>query len=52
MSFLSTKSRLALGQVSLVVSRLMAASWFDLVPVRLAAGREGQAALAEAIAPT
>jgi PAS domain-containing protein len=50
MNFLSTKSRMAIGQVSLVVSMLMTASLFGLVPDRPAAVREGRAALAEAIA--
>jgi hypothetical protein len=50
MNVLSTTSRLALGQVSLMVSRLMTASWFGLVPDRPAAVRKGRAALAEAIA--
>jgi len=50
MNFLSTKSRMALGQVSLVVSILMTASLFGLMPDRIAAVRDGRAALAEAIA--
>jgi hypothetical protein len=50
MNVLSTKPRMALGQVSLVVSRLMAASLVGLVPDRPAAVRKGRAALAEAIA--
>ncbi len=43
---------MALGQVSLVVSMLMTAGLFGLVPDRTAAVREGRAALAEAIAAT
>jgi signal transduction histidine kinase/DNA-binding NarL/FixJ family response regulator len=50
MNFLSTKSRMAIGQVSLVVSILMTASLFGLMPDRIAAVRDGRAALAEAIA--
>jgi hypothetical protein len=52
MNFLSTKSRMALGQVSLVVSILMTASLFGLMPDGIAAVRDGDAALAEAIAAT
>ncbi len=52
MNFFSTKSRIALGQVSLVVSLLMTASVFGLMPDRIAAVRDGRAALAEAIATT
>jgi hypothetical protein len=52
MNFLSPKSRMAIGQVSLVVSILMTASLFDLMPDRPAAVREGRAALAEAIVAT
>ena len=52
MNFLSTKSRMAIDQVSLVVSILMPASLFGLVPDRIAAVRDGRAALAEAIAAT
>jgi len=50
MNFLSTKSRMAIGQVSLMVSILMMASLFGLMPDRIAAVRDGRAALAEAIA--
>ncbi len=50
MNFLSTKSRMAIGQVSLVVSILMTASLLGLMPDRIAAVRDGRAALAEAIA--
>ncbi|MGD9852328.1 MAG: response regulator [Nitrospirales bacterium] len=46
----STKSRLAFGQVSLLISVLLTASLLDLMPDRLAAVREGRAALAESIA--
>jgi len=52
MNFLSTKSRMAIGLVSLVVSMLMTASLFGLVPDRPPAVPEGRAALAEAIAAT
>ena len=47
---LSTKSRLAIGQVSLLVSVLLTASLLGLMPDRNSAVREGRAALAEAIA--
>ena len=50
MKWLSTKSRLAIGQVSLLISVLLTASLLDLMPDRIAAIREGRAALAEAIA--
>ena len=50
MKWLSTKSRLAIGQVSLLVSILLMASLLGLMPDRVAAVREGRAALAEAIA--
>ena len=50
MNILSTKSRMAIGQVSLVVSMLLTASLFGLIPDRTAAVRDGRAALAEAIA--
>ena len=50
MNFLSTKSRMAIGLVSLVVSILLTASLLDLIPDRTAAVRDGRAALAEAIA--
>ena len=50
MTFLSTKSRMAIGLVSLVVSILMTASLLGLMPDRIAAVRDGRAALAEAIA--
>jgi len=52
MNFLSTKSRMAIGQFSLVVSILMTASLLGLMPDRPTAIREGRAALAEAIAAT
>ena len=52
MNFLSTKSRMAIGQVSLVVSILMTASLLGLMPDRIAAVRDGRAALAEARAAT
>ncbi|MDH5575766.1 MAG: response regulator [Nitrospirota bacterium] len=47
---LSTKSRLAIGQVSLLVSVLLMTSLLGLMPDRNSAVREGRAALAEAIA--
>ncbi|MDR4494608.1 MAG: ATP-binding protein [Nitrospirales bacterium] len=50
MKGLSTKSRLAIGQVSLLISVLLTASLFDLMPDRIAAIREGRTALAESIA--
>ena len=50
MNFLSTKSRMAIGQVSLVVSVLLTASLFDLMPDRIGAVRDGRTALAESIA--
>ena len=50
LNFLSTKSRMAIGQVSLLVSVLLTASLFGLMPDRLGAIREGRAALAETIA--
>ncbi|MBA3613221.1 MAG: response regulator [Nitrospirales bacterium] len=50
MNILSTKSRLAFGQVSLLVSVLLTASLFGLMPDRTEAVRQGRAALAESIA--
>ncbi len=50
MNILSTKSRLAFGQVSLLVSVLLTASLFGLIPDRTGAVRQGRAALAESIA--
>ena len=50
MNILSTKSRLAFGQVSLLISVLLAASLFGLMPDRTGAVRQGRAALAESIA--
>jgi PAS domain S-box-containing protein len=47
---LSTKSRIAIGQVSLLVSVLLTASLLGLMPDRTGAVREGRTALAEAIA--
>lgn len=47
---LNAKARIALGQVGLVASVLLAASFFGLVPDQFAKVREGRAALAEAIA--
>ena len=50
MKWLSTKSRMAIGLVSLVISVLLTASLLELMPDRIGAIREGRAALAEAIA--
>jgi signal transduction histidine kinase/HPt (histidine-containing phosphotransfer) domain-containing protein len=50
MTFLSTKSRLAIGLVSLLTSVLLTASLLGLMPDRITPVREGRAALAEAIA--
>jgi PAS domain S-box-containing protein len=50
MKSLSAKSRIALGQTGLLVSLLLTAMFFGLVPDRTGAVREGRAALAEAIA--
>ncbi len=50
MTFLSTKSRLTIGLVSLLTSVLLTASLFGLLPDPITPAREGRAALAEAIA--
>ncbi len=50
MNILSTKSRLAIGQVCLVISVLLTASFLGFIPDRTAAVREGRTALAESIA--
>ena len=50
MKKLSPKSRIAMGQVGLLVSLLLTASYLGLIPDRTAAVRDGRAALAEAIA--
>jgi PAS domain S-box-containing protein len=50
MTFLSTKSRLAIGQVSLLISVLLTASLLGLMPDRITPVRDGRAALAESIA--
>ena len=50
MKIFSAKSRIAIGQVGLLVSVLLMASYLGLVPDRDMAIREGRAALAEAIA--
>ncbi|MDH5564473.1 MAG: ATP-binding protein [Nitrospirota bacterium] len=50
MTFLSTKSRLAIGLVSLLTSVLLTASLLGLMPDRITPVREGRAALAESIA--
>ncbi len=50
MNFLSTKSRLAIGLVCLVVSILLTASFLGFIPDRTAAVRHGRTALAESIA--
>ncbi len=47
---LSTKSRLAIGLVCLVISILLTASLLGFVPDRISALRDGRAALAESIA--
>ncbi len=47
---LSAKSRIALGQVGLVASVLLGASFIGLIPDQRASVREGRAALAEALA--
>ena len=50
MKLFSTKTYIALGLVSIVSSSLLAASFFGLIPDRVAAAREGRVALAEAVA--
>jgi PAS domain S-box-containing protein len=50
MKLLDTRTYIALGLVSLVSTALMIASFFDLVPDRSAAVREGRIALAESLA--
>ena len=50
MTFLSTKSRLAIGLVSLLVSVLLTASLLGFMPDRITPAREGRTALAESIA--
>jgi PAS domain S-box-containing protein len=50
MKFISTKTYIVLGLVSMVSSALLAASFLGLVPDRAAAQREGRLTLAEAIA--
>ncbi len=50
MTFLSTKSRLTIGLVSLLTSVLLTASLLGLLPDRITPVREGRAALAESIA--
>ncbi|MEE9232093.1 MAG: response regulator, partial [Nitrospirales bacterium] len=50
MNILSTKSRVAIGQVSLVISARLTASFLGLIPDPTAAVRDGRAALAESIA--
>ena len=50
MKIFSAKSRIAIGQVGLLASVLLMASFFGLIPDRNKALREGRAALAEAIA--
>ena len=47
---LNAKSRIALGQVGLLASVLLGASFFGLIPDQRMSIREGRAALAEAIA--
>jgi len=48
--FLSTRSYIALGLVSLVSSALLAASFLGLIPDRADAQRQGRMALAESVA--
>ena len=50
MTKLSAKTRIALGQIGLVASVLLAASFIGLIPDQRASIREGRAALAEALA--
>jgi PAS domain S-box-containing protein len=50
MKFLSTRTYISLGLVSLVSSVLLAASFFGLLPDRAGAIREGRVALAESVA--
>ena len=50
MKFLSTRTYISMGLVSLVSSVLLAASFFGLLPDRVGAIREGRLALAESIA--
>ena len=50
MKILSAKSRIATGQVGLLVTVLLAGSFLGLIPDRIAAIRDGRAALAESIA--
>ncbi len=47
---LSAKSRIAMGQVGLVASVLLAASFLGLIPDQRGSVREGRASLAEALA--
>ena len=47
---LNSKSRIALGQVGLLASVLLGASFFGLIPDQRMSIREGRAALAEALA--
>ncbi len=47
---LNTKARIAFGQVGLVASILLTASFVGLVPDEISAVRQGRAALAEALA--
>ncbi|MCP4335220.1 MAG: hypothetical protein GY785_21420, partial [Gammaproteobacteria bacterium] len=50
MRSLSAKSRIAMGQVGLLISLLLAASFFGLIPDQAKTAREGRSAMAEAIA--
>ena len=50
MKFLSTRTYISMGLVSLVSSVLLAASFFGLLPDRIGAVREGRFALAESVA--
>jgi hypothetical protein len=46
---LSAKSRIALGQIGLLVSLLLMAMFIGLAPERVSAVRDGRTALAEAL---
>ncbi|MCH6583433.1 MAG: response regulator [Proteobacteria bacterium] len=50
MKTLSPKSRIAFGQIGLLTTVLLVASFLGLIPDRLSAVRDGRAALAESIA--
>ncbi|HXK57946.1 MAG TPA: PAS domain-containing protein, partial [Gammaproteobacteria bacterium] len=50
MNFLSAKSRIAVGQVGILISLLLTASFFGIFPDQAKTAREGRSAMAEAIA--